>query len=250
MPDCADSWSASFDLNDAQHPLCTPVFIAGVMDDMSANHQIVGLLIAAAFYLGPQLAELSAAEQAPLSGTGTLHIYGERLPKDAVCIHSSAVIAAPLGRVVSVALDFPRQVLLFAGYHSITSQPTGTSQWMVKYDQEVALVGHERYSLEWESSAETGGTVLRYRLNQGTQLKSANGSMRFTAAGKKTTYVGLDCFITEGVPGFLREKAYSDSLEQTAQEDGALFLAAEHRDWPDSRVREKATAIAERAVAP
>lgn len=223
--------------------------IVGFMDDMGAKHQIVGLLIAvAAFYRGPQAVELSAAEQAPLSGTGTLRVHGEHLPNDAVCIHSTAIIAAPREHVVSVALDFPRQALLFAGYHSIASQPTGASQWTVKYDQEVALVGHERYSLEWESSPVNGGTILHYQLKQGAQLKSADGFMRFTTVGEKTAYDGVDCFTTEGIPGFLREKTYSDSLEQTAREDGALFIAAEHPDWPDSKVREKAAAMAERAL--
>ncbi len=216
---------------------------------MGANPPIVGLLIAAAaFYRGPQVAALSAAEQAPLSGTGMLRIHGERLPRDGVCIHSAAVIMAPLERVVAVALDFPRQALLFAGYHSIASQPSGASRWTVQYDQEIAWVGHERYSLEWESRPVAGGTILRYRLRQGAQLKSADGFMRFTSSGEKTAYDGVDCFSTEGIPGFLRTQTYSDSLAQTTREDGALFLAAEHPDWPDAKVRTEAAAMAERAA--
>jgi hypothetical protein len=216
------------------------------MDDMSARHHIVRLLMAAAFC---PVAGLSAAEQAPLSGAGTLRIHGERLPNDGVCIHSSVVIAAPLERVVAVALDFPRHALLFAGYHSIAAQRMGASRWTVQYDQEVALVGHERYALEWVSSPAAGGTILRYRLMLGAQLKNADGFMRFTTAGENTAYDGVDCFTTEGIPGFLREKAYFDSLAQTAREDGALFFAAEHPDWTDSKVREKAAALAEQLLA-
>ncbi len=163
-----------------------------------------------------------------------------------VCLESRAVIAATLARVLEVLTDFGHHSTLSAFPTRITVLSAQPDRFTVQYVESVRFWPDPTYTLHWTVQRSDRALLLWYRGSPDDSIAGLEGFSRLEPDDRGTLYRGIDCFTPPG-PGFMRHRAVSTALAQTARDTLALFLRAEHAELSNDEIRRRALEAA-RAV--